>query len=122
MNDEPKMNKRSVGAQKEEKAVDYLRSSGYQIIETNFFCRIGEIDIIAKDGAYYCFIEVKFRSLNRFGYPQEAVTKAKQSKIIRTALYYMMKKHLPEATPIRFDVVVLLADEITLLKNAFNAG
>jgi len=117
-----KVNKRQLGARKEDMAVKFLEDSGYQIIEKNFYSKIGEIDIIARDGNYFCFIEVKYRSQKRYGYPQEAVTPAKQNKIIRTALYYMMKKHLPENTAFRFDVVVILADDITVIKNAFGAG
>ena len=56
------MNKRQVGTQYESMAVQYLTEAGYHILERNFRCRTGEIDIIAKDGAYLVFVEVKYRA------------------------------------------------------------
>ncbi|MBH1942410.1 YraN family protein [Mobilitalea sibirica] len=113
------MNKREVGTQYEYRAADFLRKHGYEIIHRNFRCRIGEIDLIAKSEGYLCFIEVKYRSNTYHGFPAEAVNIRKIMKIHRTAQYYMLINQIPQHTPCRFDVVVILNGEFTLLKNAF---
>ena len=65
-----------------------LKKKGYRILEANFRCRFGEIDLIARDGAYLVFIEVKYRSSLKDGDSLEAVNRRKQRKIIRVAEYY----------------------------------
>lgn len=102
-------------------AADFLQENGYQIIEQNFYCRTGEIDLIAKDGNYLVFIEVKYRTNRKNGLPEEAVDKIKQRQIIKTAVYYMMKKGCAGDTPCRFDVVAILGTAVTVYKNAFDA-
>lgn len=113
------MNKRMVGSGYEEVAAAYLRKEGYQILEKNFRDRQGEIDLIARDGIFLVFVEVKYRKDRERGYPQEAVTPKKQRTIRKTALYYLYTHGLGEETPCRFDVVAILGDEILLLKDAF---
>lgn len=114
------MNTRAVGTQFEQEAADYLQRNGYQLLEKNFRCRIGEIDLIARDGAYLCFIEVKYRSGISKGYPAEAINYRKIRKITRTAEFYLQLHKLPQNTPCRFDAVIILENEITLIKNAFD--
>lgn len=116
------MNKRRIGAEKEQLAVSYLKSRGYRILKRNFFTRNGEIDIIARDGDVLCFIEVKYRSDLSEGYPEEAVNALKIRRITRSALVYMNMSGLPENTPCRFDVVSILGDDIRLIRNAFDAA
>lgn len=113
------MNKRQVGTVYEAKAAEYLSAIGYRILERNFSCRLGEIDIIAKEGEYLCFIEVKFRSGSRFGSPFEAVNYKKQQKIIKVAQYYMKVHGYAVDRECRFDVVAVDKTKITLLRNAF---
>lgn len=113
------MNKRALGTEYELKAAQYLVDHGYKILSQNFRCKIGEIDLIAKDNTYLCFVEVKYRSSLHKGYPAEAITPYKIHKIVRTAEYYMLSNQLPQDTPCRFDVVVILEEEISLIKNAF---
>lgn len=114
-------NNRSVGARFEKLADKYLTEQGYVILDHNFQCRTGEIDIIAKESGYLVFIEVKFRSSTVKGLPQEAIDMRKIIKISRTALYYMLKKHISDDTPCRFDVVHILDKDISIIKNAFEA-
>jgi putative endonuclease len=114
-------NKRTVGSEFEQIAVQHLIGERYQIIETNFQCRTGEIDIIAKDKEYLVFVEVKYRTNTDMGLPQEAVDLRKMKKISRTAQYYMLTKGLSMDTPCRFDVITILNQDITLIKNAFDA-
>ena len=113
------MNKREVGTHFEQRAANYLIDNGYEIIDRNFRCRIGEIDLIARSEDYLCFIEVKYRSSTYNGFPSEAINRRKMFRIIRTAEYFMLIKNLPTNTPCRFDVVVILDKEISLIKNAF---
>jgi putative endonuclease len=113
------MNNRAVGAKFEQDAAEFLQENGYQILAKNFRCRIGEIDLIAKAEGYLCFIEVKYRSGTSKGYPAEAINYNKIRKITRTAEFYMLLHKLPQNTPCRFDAVVILNREISLIKNAF---
>ena len=113
-------NKRAIGKKKEELAERYLRSQGYEILEKNFYSHAGEIDIIARDGEYLVFIEVKYRRSLAQGYAAEAVNTRKQQRIYRAATYYLYKKGYPvDATPCRFDVVSIQGEQIAVIKNAF---
>lgn len=112
-------NKRQTGTSYEIKAEEYLLQKGYKILERNFRNRQGEIDIIAKDGEYFCFMEVKYRTTNEFGSPLEAVDFRKQNQIRKVALYYLMKNKLSEWTPCRFDVIAFEGEKLTHVENAF---
>jgi len=113
------LNKRYLGDDYEKIAAIYLRAEGYEVIQQNFQCKMGEIDIIAQKEGYLRFIEVKYRSNAITGLPQEAVTYQKQRKICKTATYYMMKNNYSMDTPCCFDVVAILGNEIKLYENAF---
>lgn len=93
-----------VGKEGEEEAAKYLEKQGYKIIQRNFECRQGEIDIIAKDKDEYVFIEVKTRQNNHYGMPCEAVTEIKQKHIWDATKYYIYI-HKLENQYIRFDVI-----------------
>lgn len=116
------MTKISFGKIGEEIAGDYLEHQGYQIIDSNFRTRFGEIDIIARDGDVWVFVEVKARRGISFGLPEEAVTFRKQNKIVRQALAYIKEKKLGEISW-RIDVVSIIMPigrepRIKLIKNA----
>lgn len=115
------LNKRQVGFDKEKAASAYLENSGYRIIQKNFYCKAGEIDIVAEDDGYLCFIEVKYRENAENGFPEEAVDIRKARKITRSAIFYMTRYGIPEDYPVRFDVVSILGKEINVIKNAFDA-
>jgi putative endonuclease len=111
------------GAFGESLATKYLSECGYKVLERNFSCRTGEIDIIAIEGDSVVFIEVKTRSSERFGLPSEAVSFTKQGRMVKTALYYMQKNKLLDHM-CRFDVIEIIVDEeknnrINLIKDAF---
>ena len=97
----------------------YLADHGFEILEMNYRCRQGEVDIIAKEQEYYVFIEVKYRNTTKYGLPQEAVGTAKQRRICKAAQYYLYSHNLNEFTPVRFDVAAVLENKITYYKNAF---
>jgi len=113
------MNRRAVGTAYEKLAGNYLKQQGYEILEYNFRCRMGEIDIIARDGEYLVFTEVKYRSSSRTGSPLEAVDIRKQRVISKVASYYCLTHGYGEGKPCRFDVVAIKGEEYTLIKNAF---
>ena len=102
----------------ENKAVKYLTDKGYEILETNYKNKLGEIDIIAKDDTRIVFVEVKARATAKDGYPREAVNEYKQRKIRMVAESYLKSKRLLNSY-IRFDVIEILAGNITHLIAAF---
>jgi len=108
-----------LGKYGEKLAVNYLKKMHYKILTTNFKSKNGEIDIIAKDGEFIVFIEVKYRSSKLYGMPSEAVEKHKQQKIKMVAMKYLAGNPL-ESDFIRFDVVQIVGNEIELIKSAFN--
>ena len=118
-NQDERRNKRSLGTKQEQIAAEYLKSLGYLIVETNFRCRQGEVDLIARDGEYLVFVEVKYRTDGRAGEPEEAVTPAKSRTIIKVARFYLYCHRLPETTKCRFDVVAIKGDKVRVIKNAF---
>lgn len=115
----------SKGAAGEVLAARFLRDNGYELLAANYRCRLGEIDIIASDGEYIAFVEVKTRGKDALYTPREAVTLAKQERIRATALLYL-QQYPTELMP-RFDVIEitavpqypLIAEEIQHWKNAY---
>jgi putative endonuclease len=116
-------NLRREGARGEEIAARFLIEQGYRIVERNFhFRRIGEIDIIAREGEYLVFCEVKMRTNDEYGLPEYAVTPSKQVTIRRVASAYLAVRGI-SGRACRFDVVTIRFEGITpvtaLLRNAF---
>ena len=111
----------------EERAALYLRLHGYRVVERNFRCRQGEIDIIARKGGFIVFVEVKLRKNADFGEAREFVTYRKQQRVIRAAELWLVKNGC-ELQP-RFDVIEIYAPKgtdtvfptIRHLENAFSA-
>ena len=117
------MNTRQTGNAYEQIAAQYLEKQGMKIIERNFRRgRNGEIDIIARDGKYLVFVEVKYRSGLQYGVPEEAVSFAKQRKIIHAARVYLYRHGRGTDVPCRFDVIGVEDSRIRLLRNAFDCG
>lgn len=95
----------SKGAAGEVLAARFLRDKGYTILAANYRCRFGEIDIIAADDQYIAFVEVKTRSEDALFLPREAVTEAKQRRIVRTAALFLQGFENPRNLQPRFDVI-----------------
>ena len=112
-----KLNK-IIGTKGEVLAQNHLKKQKYRVLELNYSCKLGEIDIIAKDNDTIVFVEVKTRNSCKFGRPCEAVTPYKQNKIRTVAKYYLMPNHASDEN-CRFDVVEVLDDKINHIKNAF---
>jgi len=113
--------RQTLGGKGENLALQFLRRKGYKIIIRNFSCRLGEIDIIARQGETTVFIEVKTRSSCEFGLPQEAIKREKIKHLLRCAQFYIKKYADPEGD-FRFDVVSVVLGataQIYLIKDAF---
>ena len=112
-------NKRRLGAQKEQLAAEYLEKKGFYILERNFFCWQGELDLVAiSPERELVFIEVKYRTNSRNGFPEEAVNEKKQARIRKASLVYLYQH--PSCLPCRYDIVSILGKEIKQIENAFN--
>ena len=116
---------RMLGQRWERIAERWLSSRQVKVLERNFTCRAGEIDLIALDGEYIAFVEVKFRSSSNFGWAAEHVTRSKQVKILRAAKNYL-KYHAHSPTQVfRFDVISIdragNTTDVRWIKDAFRA-
>lgn len=96
--------KQILGKEGERIAERYLAKKGYKLVERNYRCRAGEVDLILLDRRVIVFVEVKTRSGQRFGTPLEAVAPRKQQKMIRAAQFFLSTKGLYQREA-RFDVV-----------------
>lgn len=108
----------------EARAAGHLRSKGYRIEASNFRCKRGEIDLIAKRGDLLCFVEVKARRRRDYGGALQAVDHRKQQRVAAAAEVYLARN--PHSGPCRFDIVTLVREgdgwEIAHLENAYEAG
>ena len=96
--------KQEFGKEGEDYAANYLQQNGYKILERNFFCKRGEIDIIALKNEQIIFIEIKSRKNTKYGLPSEAVTRAKLKHLYKTAEYYLVVRNLGKVDT-RIDVI-----------------
>ena len=115
-----KINKRRVGGRYEDRAAAFLEQKGLQVVERNFRSRTGEIDLVAKDGTYLVFVEVKYRHTSESGRAASAVNRRKQRVISRTAKVYLLSRGYGENTDCRFDVVAFDGENLHWIKNAFD--
>ena len=117
------IDKKELGKKGEELALQFLKKRGYRIIGRNYVCKMGEMDIIAKEKDTLVFVEVKARTSTTFGPPQLAVNPSKQRQLSKVALNFLKEKHL-EDVKARFDVVAILlgpkGEQIELIRDAFD--
>lgn len=116
-----KQNNRAVGTAYEQIAGRFLEKKGFQILEYNYRCRAGEIDLIAKDREYLVFCEVKYRRTKSAGSALEAVDTKKQKRLYRCAQQYVAAHKIPDAAA-RFDVVAIEGNEVCHIENAFEGA
>ena len=113
------------GEHYERQATVMLEQAGLAVLERNFSCKTGEIDIICDDGRSLVFVEVRYRKNPRYASAAASVSTAKQRKLIRTAQYFLQKRGWLNSRPCRFDVIAFSptrdqsTDEIQWLKSAF---
>ena len=109
--------KRILGFRGEDAAAKYLKERGYKIIKRNYKCPFGEVDIIAELGEVLAFIEVKTRTSDKFGAPNEAVGRDRQKRYKNSARYYFTGRE-PDCT-VRFDIIEVTKEGINHIENAF---
>ena len=107
------------GARGEALAAAYLEQRGYTVLERNYRCRTGEIDLIARQGNRLAFVEVKTRKNALRGEPREYVTAAKQRRLHSAAMHYLMCHPEAENLLMRFDVAEILGDALRYTEDAF---
>lgn len=117
------MNKRQIGAEQESAACAYLEQNGVTIVERNYRTRRGEVDLIVLHEGYLVFVEVKYRAGADCGFPEEAVTAAKQRTICKVAEWYLYTHGtIMEQAPhgVRYDVIAILGAQVRWIQNAFD--
>ncbi len=116
---------RNQGEHAEMLASRFLQQQGLTLLEKNFMCKCGEIDLIMQDKEQLVFVEVRYRKNTHFGTPAESVTWQKQQKILKTAALYLQKHKKYRHVPARFDIVaitgMLAKPQIDWITNAFQA-
>ena len=117
----PPTSTHALGRRGEDRAVAYLRTHGYRIVERNFRCKLGELDVIAREGDALVFVEVRTRSSGGRGGALEMIDATKQRQVARVASYYLARRRLESAT-CRFDVVGITGERIELIRDAFRLG
>lgn len=106
------------GERSEYLACNYLLNQGLQLLEKNFQCKYGELDLIMKDNETLVIVEVRFRKSNKYGSAAESISKKKQSRIIATTQYYLSSNKIDSL--VRFDALAMSSDtDINWIKNAF---
>lgn len=110
--------RRAVGADGEARAAAWYEAAGYSVVDRNWRCRDGELDLVVRRGRELVFVEVKSRRSDRFGVPAEAVTVAKQRRLRRLAGRYLAETGA-RAGALRFDVVAILGGRLEVIEAAF---
>ena len=122
--DKPRPDHLTAGQQAEDYALAFLQTQGLVLVERNYRCRGGEIDLIMRDGPQLVFVEVRYRSDQRYGGALASVGAQKQSRLIRAASHYLVSKRIDR--PTRFDVAAVSPDQgklaIQWIKGAFQTG
>lgn len=114
---------RALGPRFESLALNYLRLHGLRLVERNFRCRGGEIDLIMRDDAYLVFVEVRFRASRRFGSAAESVHAGKQARLIHAAQVFLSRSSQPPYVHCRFDVLAFEGSVRPLwIRDAFDAS
>ena len=112
----------NLGQQYEQLALDYLIQQGLVLVQRNYQCKAGEIDLIMRDGSSLVFIEVKYRASKAFGGALAAVSPSKQQKLLRSCRWYLQQHQLSNA-PCRIDVLAIEGTapyQYNWLKNAIS--
>lgn len=121
---QPMENRYQKGKEGERLAAEFLEAKGCELVARNFRCRLGEIDLVVRDGKTIVFVEVKSRKGRRHGLPQEAVSRVKQRRLTLLARWYLKENRL-ERHSARFDVIAITwedqSPDVKWIVNAFEA-
>lgn len=115
----PRTAKQIEGDAGEDAALAYLQRQGLRLVERNFRCKAGELDLIMQDASSLVFVEVRKRKAAGFGGAAASITPAKQRRLLLAAQFYLQRYRTPPAC--RFDVIAIDGDKIEWLKNAIQA-
>ena len=107
-----------VGATGEDRAADHLVRNGFRIVERNYRCKLGELDIVARDGSTLVFVEVRSRRDAEFGSALDAINVHKRRKVTKVAMFYLARRQ-PKFREARFDVVAITGPELVHIKDAW---
>jgi putative endonuclease len=111
----------AIGASAEDRAADALYRRGYRLVERNYRCKVGELDIIARHGPALVFVEVRSRRTGEHGSALDAVGWRKQAKVARVAAHYIASRR-PSFETARFDVVAITGHELVVIEDAWRLG
>lgn len=117
-----RQNQRQIGAFYEEKAARFLESKGLFLVARNYRCPMGEVDLIARDGRFLVFVEVKYRKSQKAGGALPAVDARKRRTIAKVASHYLLTHGGRLDVSCRFDVIGFDGEALTWIPNAFEAG
>lgn len=117
-----RLSKTELGRLAESAAEKYLVEQGYEVIERNYYCPFGEIDIIAREGGTLCFVEVRSKTTDDQGHPLESITRAKRRRLV-SSVYYYLKARAVLSDDIRIDVLAVTrnADNLWEMEHIPNA-
>lgn len=115
----PRTAKQISGQAGEDAALEHLTEHGLRLVQCNFRCKVGEIDLVMQDGATLVFVEVRKRADASHGGAAASITYAKQRRLIRAAQFYLQRYKMPPAC--RFDVIAIDGGTMNWLKNAIEA-
>ncbi len=111
----PRTPQQRLGRQGEDRALSHLLGQGLTLLERNFLCKSGEIDLIMLEGPTLVFVEVRQRAGKRFGGAVYSVTPAKQQRLLRAAQYYLLRHKIPP--PCRFDLIAIDDQKLSWIQN-----
>jgi putative endonuclease len=112
----PRTEQQEIGQAGEDRALAFLQQQGLQLVERNFLCKVGELDLVMRDGAHLVFVEVRERSNPLFGGAAASISPAKRRRIVRAAKFYLLR--FVKMPPCRIDVVAIDGERINWLRNA----
>jgi len=115
----PRTTKQIEGGRAEDAALAYLQQHGLKLVERNFLCKGGEIDLIMQDEHSLVFVEVRMRNDRAFGGAAASITPAKQRRLINAAQQFLQRYRMPPAC--RFDVIAIDGESLQWLKNVMDA-
>jgi putative endonuclease len=106
------------GIEAERRAAAALIAEGYTIVDTNWRCDAGELDIVAREGSVLAFVEVRSRSSDEYGHASEMIGGRKKSRVVRAAKVYVAIEK-PIEPELRFDVVAVTGEAIEIIRDAW---
>lgn len=105
------------GRRAESLAAAHLERAGLTIVARNYRCKAGELDLVAREGRTLVFVEVRFRSSDRFGGAAASIDRAKRARLVRAAEHYLLGRPAPAC---RFDAVLVTGSDVQWIRNAFD--